>query len=133
MNAEPKGWDQNLKLGKGFLLTLAVVGPVVLLAIWPWLREQGTTTTIAGSILFPFLSSVAVYVLLKVFNMIFIKKEVEGRQIHAFVITLVFLVASFSMIYATKSYAENPLLSPSLVAFLAVMLYSILSGRNARH
>jgi len=132
MNPEHKGWDQNLKLGKGFFLTLVMVTPMVLWFAWPWLKDEPFTSIVAGSLVIPFCASVVVYSFLKILNLIFIKKEITRTQIRALTITLILAAGAFLLVWKIQGPSMNPFWAPGLISFLAVIVYNLLDGKFGR-
>jgi hypothetical protein len=130
MNQESKGWDQNLKLGKGFLVTLLLIGPGVLWFAWPLLRDAPSifpgATIIAGCLIFPFLASVFVYVFLKVLYLVFIKREITRSQIRGLVVTLIFILAVDAIIWLV--YGKAPIWTSYFTAFYAPFVYILAAG-----
>jgi hypothetical protein len=130
MNQESNGWDQQLRLGKWFLVTLLLVGPVVLWFAWPWLKDEPSlfpgSTIIAGCLLFPFLASVVIYVFLKVLYLVFIKRAITRSQIHGLAVTLIFILTVDAIIWMV--YGKASIGTTYFTAFYAPMVYLLASG-----
>jgi len=105
METEPIGWDKPIKPDRWFFLSIAIVAPVTLYFCYPWLSNSSTIGAIAGCLVIPFLASVFVYASLRVGYLVLVKHEISKRQIHAFLLTLLFLVTAFILFQIFQKYS----------------------------
>ncbi len=131
MLPEPRGWDQNLKLGKGFLVTLIFVGPVVWWFVWRLLKDAPDllpgSTLLAGGLLFPFIATVVVYVALKTFHLVTFKREITRLQIRGLLTALGFISIACAIVWSV--YGGEPFWTTSLIGFSAPLVYGFASGK----
>jgi len=132
MNPEPQGWDRRLKLDKGFWVTYAIVGPMTGIVAWPVLSELPLYSQIAGCLLLPFLAAVIVYAIWDVIHFVFIKREINKRQIRAIVLTLIFLGVTFAVYVFIWGINPSAVYLGFFMAFWATIIYRELTRRRQK-
>ncbi|HTB63054.1 MAG TPA: hypothetical protein VK737_05650 [Opitutales bacterium] len=126
MNPEKQGWDQNLKLDKGFLVAQVLVSPMVIWVAWPMLGKEPGYAQVAGCIVLSFCASIVVHTFCKIFSLLFIKKEISKTQVRALLITVAFIAMAFLVCWKLQGAGQEHLFwMPGAISCLAIMVYHL--------
>jgi hypothetical protein len=127
MNEENSGLNKPLSLNKWFLRTYVVVGPICGWLIWPWIKNDVAWSVAGALLVFPFIASVVVFSSFVGLKMVFVTKEIKGRQVRAIVAMLAVLIGISCIIYATGDFAKHPFIVAAMLSILALRTYGYMA------